>query len=105
MVGRLVQQQHVRLLQQQTRQGDPHLPSAGELTAVAVPVFLRKAQSPQHAADLSLHGVAALVAELLLQLPVAIQQAVMLGPSVGQLFELNPQLMQFLFQAQQLGQC
>ena len=47
MVGRLVQLQHVRLLQQQLGKLDAHTPSTAEVTGLAVEVFAYKPQSEQ----------------------------------------------------------
>ena len=63
MVRRLVEQQQVRLLQQQLGQRDAHLPAAGELFGVALPVFLAEAQPAQHRAHLRVERVAVVRAE------------------------------------------
>ena len=47
MVGGLVQQQQVGLLQQQLDQRDAHLPAAGKFFGLPGPVFLAKAQAPK----------------------------------------------------------
>ncbi len=47
MVGRLVQQQYVGLLQQQLGKLNAHAPSTAEVTGLAVEVFAYKAQSEQ----------------------------------------------------------
>ena len=48
MVGRLVEQQQLRPAQQQRGERQTHLPTAGELAAVAVEVGLAKAEARQH---------------------------------------------------------
>ena len=58
MVGRLVEQQQVRLLQQQLGQRDAHLPAAGKFFGLPRPVFLAETQPCKHRADLGLDGVA-----------------------------------------------
>ena len=58
MVGRLVEQQQVGLLQQQFGQGEAHLPAAGEFFGLAVPVLLYKSQPGKNGADLGLDGIA-----------------------------------------------
>ena len=45
MVGGLVEQQQVRLLQQQLGQRDAHLPAAGKLFGLALPVFFAETQA------------------------------------------------------------
>ena len=52
MVGGLVEQQQVGLLQQQLGQREAHLPAAGKLLGLAVPVVLAEAQAVEHRADL-----------------------------------------------------
>ena len=48
VVGRFVQKQHLRLLQQQLRQCYAHLPTAGKLTAIAREILISKAQTAQN---------------------------------------------------------
>ena len=45
MVGGLVEQKQIGLLQQQLGQRDAHLPAAGEFFGLAVPVFFAKTQA------------------------------------------------------------
>ena len=47
MVRRLVEQQHVRFLQQQLRQFDAHPPSATEITRLTSEVFPAETESEQ----------------------------------------------------------
>ena len=58
VVGGLVEQQQVRLFEQQLGQRDAHLPAAGEFLGAARPVFLPEAQTVQHRAHLRFDGVA-----------------------------------------------
>ena len=64
MVGRLIEQQEVRLADQELRQGDPHLPAAGELLGGLVPLVRREAQAGQDLGDLCLDPVAAELLEV-----------------------------------------
>ena len=48
VVGRFVQQQHLRLLQQQLGQRNSHLPTTGKLAAIARKIFICKAQAAQN---------------------------------------------------------
>ena len=64
MVGRLVEQQKVRLLQQEFSQRDAHLPAAGKFFRTSLPVMLAEAEAHQHCADLRLDGVTIAGAEL-----------------------------------------
>ncbi len=59
VVGGLVQQQDFRVADQQLRQGDAHLPAAGEVVGGAGQVGLFESQAEQHAAHLRLKGIAA----------------------------------------------
>ena len=51
VVGRLVEQEHIRLLQQQAREDHPHLPAAAERAAVAVEVGRHEAEPLQDLLD------------------------------------------------------
>ena len=57
MVGRLVEQQKIRFLQQQLGQRQPHLPAAGKSLGLAVPIVLHKSQPCKNGADLRFDGV------------------------------------------------
>ena len=59
MVRRLVEQQHLRVADEQLRQRDAHLPAARELAGGARQVDLLEAQAEEHASHLRLDGVAA----------------------------------------------
>ena len=48
MVGRLVQQEQVRLGEQQFRQRNTHLPAAGELLRLTRPVLLAEPKTVEH---------------------------------------------------------
>ena len=64
VVGGLVEQQEVGLLQQELGEGDAHLPAAGEFFGVALPVFLGEAEAAEDGADLGVEGVAVVGVEL-----------------------------------------
>ena len=63
MIGGLVQQQQVRLFEQQLGQRDAHLPAAGEFFGAPGPVLLAEAQAVQHGAHLRFDRVAVAIAE------------------------------------------
>ena len=95
MVGGLVEQQQVGLLEQQLGQGDAHLPAAGELFGEAGPVLLGEAETAEHGAHLGFDGVAIAGAEFGVEMVEAVGDvAVFLagwiefGHAVGELFEL-----------------
>ena len=73
MVGRLIQQQQVRLFQQQLRQRYAHLPAAGELLGSPRPVLLHKSQAGEHAAHLRIQRVHIVVSQPALYMRVAIR--------------------------------
>ena len=68
MVGRLVEQQHVRPAEQHARHRHAHLPAARQRADVAVDPLVVEAEAVQHLAGLRLEGVAAQVVVLLLHL-------------------------------------
>ena len=82
VVGRFVEQEHVRLHEEEPGQGDPHLPPPGELAAVPLPVGREKAEAAQHVPHLRLHGVAPLEAEFLLEMSEPLQERSMVGSIV-----------------------
>ena len=63
VIGRLVEQQHVGLFEQQLRQRDAHLPAARKLLGAAGPIFLAKPEPVEHRAHLRLDRVAVAIAE------------------------------------------
>ena len=88
VVGRLVQQQHVRVLEQQSRQRHPHHPASAEGADVALHVVIGEAQPGQDAPGLGLEAVAAHGLEPMLEPPVLVHQ---LGELVvvGRVLELQ----------------
>ena len=96
MVGGLVEQQQVRLLQKQLGQREAHLPAAGEFVGQARPVFLGEPQTHQHSADFRFDGIAVAGAELVLDPVVAVSDGgifragmVEFRHAVGQRFEFR----------------
>ena len=67
VVGGLVEQQQVRLFEQQFGQRDAHLPAAGELFRVPRPIVLAEAEAGEHRSDLRLDRIAVARAELAVQ--------------------------------------
>ena len=72
MVGRLVEQQQVGLLQQKFGERDAHLPAAGEFFRLPRPVVAVKAKTGQHLADLRFERVAVAGDEFVFQLLVTV---------------------------------
>ena len=58
VVGRLIEQKQVGFREQQLCQRDTHLPAAGELLSLPLPVGLREAEAAQHRTDLRIERVA-----------------------------------------------
>jgi hypothetical protein len=72
MVGGLVEQQQRRLLQQQFGERDAHLPAAGELFGLALPVFFGEAEAAEDGADLRVERVDVVDVELVGDVGVAL---------------------------------
>ena len=79
VVRRLVEQEQVRLAEQQLGQRDAHLPSAGERFGRPLEVGRREAEALQHGRRLELDRVAVVQAEAILQVAVAREHVVVLG--------------------------
>ena len=74
VVGRLVEQQHVRVLEQEAGERDAHHPAAGELADVALDVRIGEAEPGEDPASLRLHAVAAERLEPMLEAAVLVDQ-------------------------------
>ena len=70
VVGRLVEQQHLGFAQQQLRERDAHLPTAGELAGVALEVGVFEAEAGEHLFDARLHLAHIVVVEVELDFAV-----------------------------------
>ena len=57
VVGGLVEQKQRRFLEQEFCKCDSHLPAAGELFGVAVPVFFGETKAAEDCADLGVEGI------------------------------------------------
>ena len=57
MVGRLVEQQHFGVADEQLGKCQTHLPTTRELTGQAIEVVLLESKTEQHRANLRLNGV------------------------------------------------
>ncbi len=84
MVRRLVEQQHVRALEEQAGERDPHLPAAAELADVSLEVRLAKAEPREHRLGAALEIVATAVVPLLAGGGILLHQLrVAVGARVG----------------------
>ena len=83
VVGRLVEQQHVGLAQQQLREREAHLPAAGELVGEPLEVRLLEAEAEEHRARVGLDRVAAERLEAVVQPPVLGEEALLLLARLG----------------------
>jgi len=97
MVRRLVEQEKIRLLQQQFCERDSHLPAAGEFLRLPLPVFWAEAQSRQNSPNLRFDGVAIMCQEFVLDAVVALSHIVVLAGSVIELGHFGRELLQFRF--------
>ena len=104
MVGRLVEQQQVRLRQQQLGQCNAHLPAAGELLGVARPVFLAKAEAVEHRADLRVERVAVVHAEVAGDFVIAVGHLLVLARRWIELAHLVGQLFHLVFHRLQVAE-
>ena len=104
MVGGLVQQQQVRLGQQQLAKRNAHLPAAGKLFRVARPVFLAKSQSVEHRADLRVQRIAVVHVELAGDALVAIGHLRVFGGGMVELAHLVRELFHLLLQRAQVAE-
>ena len=103
MVGGLVEQQQAGLLQQQLGQRDAHLPAAGELFGLALPIFFGEAEATQHGTDLRVQGVDVVHMQVVRDVGVAVGGGAILagvgvggGEGVGDLFGLALQRVQVI---------
>ena len=101
VIGGLVQQQQVRLFEQQLGQRDAHLPAARKFLGALVPLLVRKPEAGQHRPHLRFDGVAVAGAELAIELMEAVGHLRILRPRgiqfahlVRQLFHLHFHLLQ-----------
>ena len=104
MVGRFIQQQQVGLLQQQLGQRQPHLPAAGELIRLPLPVFFAKAQSLQHASHFGFNRVAIAGAEFMLEAVIAVGHLGIFRAGVVEFGDFMCQLFQFPLHGVQSGE-
>ena len=96
MVGRLVEQEQARPLQQQLGERDAHLPAAGEGLGRLVEVALLEPEAAQHCRHAQVHRVAVEPAEVLLALGVPHEHRFVCGlvqRGVGQLLFEDAQLL------------
>ncbi len=97
VIGRLVQQQQVRLFEQQFGQRDAHLPAAGEFLGAALPIGMREPEPGQHRSHLRLDGVAVARAKLAVQLMKTVGHLRVFGAGRIELRHLVRQLLHLLF--------
>ena len=72
VVGGLVQKQEAGFLQEQLGERDAHLPAAGELFGLALPVFLGEAEAAEDGADLGVERVDVVDVEVVGDVGVAV---------------------------------
>ena len=93
VVGGLVEQKERGFLQEEFGERDAHLPAAGELFGLALPVFFGEAEAAEDGADLGVEGVDVVDVELVGDVGVAVGGGGVLfgfwvggGEGVGELF-------------------
>ncbi len=104
MIGRLVEQQHVGLFEQQLGERDAHLPAAGEFLGAAGPIFLAKSESVEHRADLRLDRVAVAIAKLGVDVMEAVGGGGVFGAGGIELAELVVQRFELLLHFAKVGE-
>ena len=72
VIGGFIQQQQVRLFEQQLGQSDAHLPAAGKLLGALVPFLVRKPEPGDHRPHLRLDGVAVAITKFTIQVMEAV---------------------------------
>jgi hypothetical protein len=103
VIGRLVEQENVRLLQQQLRQRDSHLPAAGEFLGSARPVVLAEAEAVQHTSNLRFDRIAVARAKLTVDSMEAVGDRRILSPGRIQIRHLVRERLQLDFHIAQIG--
>ena len=78
VVRRLVQEQQVRLAEQELRQGDPHLPAARKRLCRPAEIVIREAEALKHRRRFQVDAVAAAEPEPVLEIAVARQHRIVL---------------------------
>ncbi len=97
VIGRLVEQQQIRLFEQQLGQRDAHLPAAGKFLGSAMPLRVRKAEAGQNRANLRFDGVTVARAEFAVELMKAIGHLRVFGAGRIQLRHLLGEVLHFAF--------
>ncbi len=82
VVGRLIQQQHIRTLHQPLGQRDAHLPAAGEFQRRLLLILWAEPEPGEYRMDLCFHPVAAERLEPLQQMSLALHQRVQPGTTI-----------------------
>ena len=93
MVGGLVEQQQVRLFEQEFGERDAHLPAAGEFFDAALPVFAAETEAGEHRADARFDVVAVAGGEFGLDVMVAFGDLLVFR---GGMIELRHAMREFL---------
>ena len=72
MIGRLVEQQQVRLLKKKFGERDAHLPAAGEFISQPIPIVAMKAQPRKHLANFRFERVTIARAEFMFEFLITV---------------------------------
>jgi len=102
VVRRLVQQEQVRLLQQEFGQRQPHLPSAGKFVRLPLPVLFAEAKPHEHAAHFGFNRVSIAGLELMLQPMIPVGHVGIFRAGVVEFCDAMHQGFEFLLHRAQL---
>lgn len=98
VVGGFVQQQHLRLLQQELGKGDTHLPAAGELPAITREIRIREPQAAQDALCARAQRGRVPVLQNELQAADFLQEVAVFGGIGGELLHVSRELVHLLLE-------
>ena len=104
VIRRLIQQQHVRLGQQQLRERDAHLPAAREMFGAPRPVFLLEPEPVKHRAHLRLNRVAISIAKFRIDVVQTIGCGFVFGARWVELAETVVERLQLLLHFMKIGE-
>ena len=104
MVGGFVEQQQVRLLEQQLGERDAHLPAAGEFFGAALQSSLRKPEPVEHGCRPALRWRSRRGVKFVLEALVALGDLRVLGATLVELRHAPGELFHLLFHGAQFGE-
>ncbi len=103
MIGRLVEQQQIGLLQQKFCEGDAHLPAPGEFFGAARPVVAAEAKTRENLTDLRLERVAVASDEFVFELLVTVGDVGVFGARVVEFRHASGERLHFFLDGMKFG--